>query len=363
MTMEKLQFTFAVLAASDGKTNITCITSIETPDGQLFEIPDDFKPVNKHTAIISTDYFIKIKNSLKKRHQTRKIWIPLTQDLRKVYLDEGGNIQFGDQYLDEITDKTKPSVNNTSVSTENKNMGKIAEKFLIEKFSGKTSNVNQWIDEFENECTRFEILKDAEKIETLKHLLEKQCLNWYTSMLIKWTVNAEWEIWKTNFCETYKNEGWSQVKYAFTFKFQGGSLLEYATKKERLLLEINKKIDTQTLINLIVMGLPDYIMYKMERESITSTATLFKEIGKHEQTINKYNYNRFNRNTFVSKLKVDRIKPCNICEKLNKGSRFHSEEKCWYKQTNDYENKRNYSKNVNNTVLDVEWGDKEPKNE
>lgn len=220
--MEKLRFTFAVLAASDAKTNVVCITSIETPDARVFDIPDELKPASKHTSIIATDVFTKVKNSLKKRHQTRKLWIPLTSELRKIYLDEGENIQFGDQYLDEITHEAKLPNNNISVDTGNKNLGKISERFLLEKFSGKTMNVNQWISEFENECTRYEILKEAEKIEILKHLLEKQCLDWYTSMLIKYTVNAEWVIWKTNFCETYGNKGWSQVKYAFTFKYQGG---------------------------------------------------------------------------------------------------------------------------------------------
>lgn len=140
--MEKLRFTFAVLAASDGKTNVICITSIETPDGQVFEIPDDLKPASKHTAITSTDVYTRIKNSLKKRHQTRKLWIPITQDLRKIYLDEGENLQFGDQYLDQITHETKLSDSSTSKGTENKNLGKIAERFLLEKFSGKTSNVD-----------------------------------------------------------------------------------------------------------------------------------------------------------------------------------------------------------------------------
>lgn len=361
--MDKLQFTFEVLAAADGKTNVICITSIETPDGHLFEIPEDLKPAGKHTAITATDYYTKIKNSLKKRYQKRKIWIPLTQDLKKTYLDEGENIQFSDQYLDEIKIDTKLSPHNASVCAENKNLGKIAERFLIEKFSGKTLNVNQWINEFENECTRFEIFKDEEKIETLKYLLEKQCLDWYTSMLIKCTINTRWEIWKSNFCETYGSKGWSHVKYAFNFKFQGGSLIEYATKKERLLLEINNKIDIQTLINLIIMGLPEYIMYKIDMETITSVATLFKEIGKHEQAVNKNNYGKFKKNTFDNKFKVDRMSPCKICEKLNKGNRFHLEEKCWFKKPSDDYDKKNFRRNVNNTVLDVELSDNESKNE
>lgn len=89
----------AVLAASDGKTNVICITTIETPDGRIFDVPDKLKPASKHTGIPTTEVFTKIKNSLKKIHQTRKLWIPLTQELRKIYLDEGENIQFGGQYL------------------------------------------------------------------------------------------------------------------------------------------------------------------------------------------------------------------------------------------------------------------------
>lgn len=362
--MEKLRFTFTVLGATDGKTNVICVTSIETPDARVFDIPNELKPASLHTSITTTDVYPKIKKSLTRRHQTRKLWIPLTPELRKIYLDEGENLQFGDQYLDEIINETKLPDNNTSMDTGNKNLGKIAERFLIDKFSGKTTNVNQWIYEFENECIRYEILKDAEKIEILKYVLERQCLDWYTSMLIKYTVNAEWGVWKSNFCETYGNRGWSQIRYAFTFKFQGGSLLEYAIKKERLLLEVNKKIDTQTLINLIVMGLPYYIICKLDKETITSTANLFNEIGKYEQAINKNSYNNtFKRSTTDSRVKVEKFKPCKICEELNKGSRFHSEEKCWFKQTNDYENKRNYKKNVNNSVLDVELSDIESKNE
>lgn len=190
--MDKLRFKFVVLGSADGKSNVICITSIETPDGRVFEIPDDLKPANKHTAITSTEVFTKIKNSLKKRHQSRTIWIPLNTELEKMYLDESENLQFGDQYLDEITGKeTLPHNSSTSNNMpERRNIGKIAERFLIDKFSNHTSNANQWISEFESECERFEIVKDEEKIEILKNLLEKQFLDWYSSKLIQLTVNS-----------------------------------------------------------------------------------------------------------------------------------------------------------------------------
>ncbi|XP_072935020.1 uncharacterized protein [Epargyreus clarus] len=339
--MENLLFTFTLMAAADGKSNMIGITSIGTPDGRIYEVPNDLKPASKHTALLSTDVYAKIKNSLKKRHQTRALWIPLSKELAKVYLHAGENVQFSDQYLDEITEGTMIPHNNTRTNVLEKiNISKTAERFLLEKFSSKTSNANQWITEFERECGRYEITQNEEKIEILKHLLEKQCLDWYGSMLIKLTVNSEWSLWKDNFCVTYGNKGWSQIKYAFTFRFQNGSLLEYATKKEKLLLEVNKHIDTQTLINLIVIGLPSYIMEKINKESVKSTATLYNEIGKHEYVVYKKNFYTPKQNSFDSKGKVDKKKPCKICENLNKGVRLHPEEKCWFKQTDNYQKKK-----------------------
>lgn len=361
--MDKLRFTFAVLPASDIKTNIICITSIETPEGCIYEVPDELKNANKHTAITSSATYAKIKNSLKKRNQTRKIWIPLTDELQKIYLDAGENVQFGDQYLEEISGETRTTNNsNNKTEPEHKNLVKTAEKFLLEKFSGRTANVNQWISEFEAECERFEIIQDTRKIEILKHLLEKQCIDWYTGMIIKFTVKSEWSLWKENFCATYGNKGWSSVKYAYTFRYQTGSLLEYATKKERLLLEVNKDIDSQTLINLIVMGLPDYVMDKIDKTLVTSTANLCNEIGKQEYAVNKKNFTKSKKNMFDNKYKLEKTS-CKICEKLNKGVRYHPEEKCWFRQSDDYENKKKHNKNINNTVLDVELNDENQKNE
>lgn len=357
--MEKLKFKFVIVGSSDGKTNVLCISSIGTSDGRVFEVPDELKPVSKHTAISASDVFTKIKNSLKKRHQSRTVWIPLSPELRKIYLDEGENLQFGDQYLNEITERETflPHHHDTP---EKKNIVKISEKFLIEKFSNKNSAADQWISDFENECDRFEIVEDDEKIGILKHLLEKQCLDWYASMIMKFTVNSQWAVWKDNFCETYGNKGWSQVKYAFTFKYQAGSLLEYATKKERLLLEINKKIDIQTLINLIAIGLPDSVTEKIDKNTINSTSSLYNEIGKYEHMLNKKQFIKQKRNIYENKDKPDKI-PCKTCENLNKGIRFHPEEKCWFKQTEA--DKRNKNMNVNNSVIEVELNTSSSKNE
>ncbi len=195
-------------------------------------------------------------------------------------------MHYGDHYFKESTVIKEPVVNESlrEVMTTKKeeNLKKISEKFVLDKFSNKISNANQWLEEFEGECERFDIEKNEKKIETLKYLLEKPILDWYSSMVIKFSINSDWNIWKSNFRETYGNKGWSNVKYAFGFRYQAGSLIDYATKKERLLLEVNKFIDTLTLINLIVLGLPEEIMNKINREPLKETTQLFTELSKHE---------------------------------------------------------------------------------
>jgi len=367
--MEKLRFDFTIRGTADGKSNILCLTSIGTTDGRFFGFSEEHQPVNLHTELIKTQAFAKVKNSLKKRHQSRKIWIGLSEALTKVYLDEEENLQFGDYYLEEIIEKkttaSEPSASDETMKkileklmedrqqkSEIKNLGKMAKDFMLEKFTGKTSNAYQWINEFEKECERFEINEDRKKIEIFKFFLEKACLDWYSCMLIKLTVHSGWEEWKKNFCETFANKGWTPIRYALSFKFQTGSLLDYAIKKEKLLLEVRKSIDTGTLIDLIAFGLPNFISDRIDRETLNETADLYNEIGKLEHLVNK---NKFE----IKKNKTDNTKektPCKICKDSNKGTRYHPESACWFKE------KESKIKNVNNAVLETELNRNEQKN-
>lgn len=180
--MDKLRFDFKMRGASDGKTNILCLTSIGTPDGRLFAIPDEYQPTSFHKELITTQVFGRIKNTLKKRNQFRKIWMTLTENISKVYLDEEKNLLFENYYLEEIIEeeitKVKTSdpdetikklleknLENKQHQSEVQNLNKMAKDFMIDKFDGKNSNANQWINEFQKECERCMIEEDRKKIE------------------------------------------------------------------------------------------------------------------------------------------------------------------------------------------------------
>ncbi|GBP39189.1 hypothetical protein EVAR_26975_1 [Eumeta japonica] len=181
--MEKLRFDFAVKTSVDGKSNIVCITSIGTPDGHIFAIPVEYQPASLHPTVISTSSYIKVKKTLNKRHQTRKIWIALTDEISKTYLDEAQNLQFNDYYLEEIMENTNdckslPISSNQNLEklleklleekqskSETQNLGKISKDFMIDKFTGRNANANQWIKGFNKECERFHIDEDKRKLK------------------------------------------------------------------------------------------------------------------------------------------------------------------------------------------------------
>lgn len=364
--MDRLQFEFTMIASNDGKSNVLAITSISTEEGKCYVLPEELKPVSHHTYIVKTNTFIKVKNSIKKRHQSRKVWIKLDENLKKTYVDEEGNMQFLDQYLEEMSTKQtgdkddslqqilEQLIETTTKKESQHNLKHISEKFIIEKFTSKNPNAMQWIEIFEKECARFNITKDETKIDILRLFLDKPCLDWYSSMMIKLTINSEWSEWKDKFLETFKNRGWDIVTYALAFRYKEGLLIDYAIKKERLILDINKSIDSKTMIDLIATGLPGFILNKLNRDELNNTTDLFNEIRKYEGMMYKKNSTNIKSGTFYNKNKTNEKKPCKTCESLDKGIRYHPEESCWFKK-NKNEEKPLKTKNVsNNSIIEVD---------
>lgn len=93
--MEKLKFEFIVKALqSDNKTNVITITSIENDKNEIFIMPNEFQNIALHEKWKITATFQKVKTTLTKRGNTRKVWISLDADTLKEYKDDDGNMHF-----------------------------------------------------------------------------------------------------------------------------------------------------------------------------------------------------------------------------------------------------------------------------
>lgn len=165
--------------------------------------------------------------------------------MEKSYFDQDGNIIFNDLYLEqgnlgeEIIEPTQKKGNQL-------NLKHISERFIIEKFACKHSNAKQWLETFEKECRRFEISEDNTKIEILRLFLDKSCLDWHSATLTTLTIEAGWSGWKEKFLESFADKGWSTGMYAISYRYKEGSLMEYAMRKEKLLLDMDNDIGTKT---------------------------------------------------------------------------------------------------------------------
>ncbi|KAK0071670.1 hypothetical protein PV326_000980 [Microctonus aethiopoides] len=138
-------------------------------------------------------------------------------------------------------------------------------------------------------------------------------------------TGLKWKNWKNDFRDTFGNKGWAPIKYANAFKYQAGPLLDYALKKEKLLLQVRKSIDKKHLVT---------------------------KNPKKEKTFNESKYKN-----------IEDKKPCEICEKANKGKRYHAEDNFWFKEKRENNEKTGQHRRFqNNAKMEVEISDEDPKN-
>lgn len=209
--------------------------------------------------------------------------------------------------------------------------------------------MTQWLETFEKECERFKINEDETKIELLRLFLDGTCQDWYVSTLKKEEHGSDWIKWTQSLKDTFSKKGWSSRTYAHYFRYKEGSLVQYALKKERLLLEVNKNMDMDTIIDRIGFGLPEFIREKINRDKIKETQDIINELQKLEGIGEKKKTIRTEGKP-EHKIKNEEKKPCKTCEKMGKGMRYHPVEKCWFKT----ENKEKPKTIGSNTIIEVE---------
>lgn len=63
-----------------------------------------------------------------------------------------------------------------------------------------------------------------------------------------------------------------------------------------------------------------------------------------------------------TKEKNFKLQSCRICEKVKKGTRYHSESVCWFKNKDDGRSKKDSIRSVNNSELEMSLNEIDPKN-
>ena len=290
-------------ASTDGNS-VLCLESIRRPtDTVTYEIPIELQIQEHHTEIFDLMPVRRAVRNIKRNGQYRHLTLTLSLELFEKYTDQEGNFVFQEFYLEETEICRKPSRARSDSEAESGDEGtadalkelvkslkditdfakspdappgrtvfdlsKAEKDFNIQPFTGK-EKASDWLETFENECARFKIPIDEQKIKCLKVFMKGSAEQWYRSTQMK-LPDDTWSLWSESFRTVFGDKGWSKMRYAFSYKYIAGSFVDYALKKECLILEIEKEMTTTTRINLIVHGLPIDIQDKLDKEEISTT--------------------------------------------------------------------------------------------
>ena len=130
------------------------------------------------------------------------------------------------------------------------------------------------------------------------------------------------------------------MEYAFGFKYLAGSYSDYAIKKLRLLLDVERNMTVETKINLIVFGLASELRGRIDKKDITDIDSLMNELTLFGSATKQQTLSWKNRSDGYAKKtetpkdhpippRSSNVKrPCAVCEALNFPNRFHPSDRC-----------------------------------
>ncbi|XP_011689342.1 PREDICTED: uncharacterized protein LOC105450919 [Wasmannia auropunctata] len=331
--MTKAIFHFC-LEGRDAKTSTIKVKTIQLETEEtLYKFPEELQLKEHHQELFATNIVKNAAKSLKSRGQFRRIKISLKGGLEGKYLDDEGNVCYGELYLDEVQTDNYPNPPSTSAPLQQKSIHSKAKDMVLTKFTGKNQDAKTFVKLFKQESERVQI--EEEKFpETFKLFVEGPALDWYLAVLKTEGLIYPWELWETSFLKTFSERSWSEINYAYTFKHMNGPLLDYALKKRNLLLDADTDLTESSQINFIVLGLPAQVRSRITKKEIDSIDKLMSTIRQLEhlnigKEKNQSAINMKNKNVNDGLVK----KPCPHCIERGFPNRYHPEQNCRLKNS------------------------------
>lgn len=372
--MSGIKFQVYLIAEGQGKDTFVLIKRIRSYGSETwFSFPEEFQRLLNHEELVKLPSIKSALNVLKARNQYRNVNVTLPEAVQQLYMDEDENFIFKNHLLAETKFVSIPSQPSSDAKMDElvtclskpreESVKDIIKHFLIDQFSPKNRNVEAWCTLFEKESLRFKLV-GQKQIEVLKSCLDPCMNDWFAVNQRRLPNEASWKDWKAKLISTFGDNSWRPIRYAYNFKFLNGSLIDYAVKKEKMLLELDRNLSDVIILDLIVVGLPLHIQNTLNRHSVTSIEKLHDKLKKYDgedkfsENSNKNKFSQKNSSNFncsfsnnssknfeesqnknksknagfinlVDKKKSTSIrKPCSICATRGYSDRFHPESSC-----------------------------------
>lgn len=319
MSKAKVVFLISKEADLDPKSSIIKLKSIKyESSNEVFIFDEDDQPKTYHKKLFETPCMISATKALDRRGKTRTVRMTLEGDLYELYIDKEKNFIFNEMILEEqgtsppppILSQSNPPPQNLSISLES-----ISRNIVLDKFENKNQNASLWLKMFTNECQRIHVPIDR-YFEVLRLFLTGTPLHWYEALYKSSITN--WDTYVESFTNTFGQSSWSDLSFAYSFRWISGPYLDYALKKRALLLEVDNSLSVQSQINLIVVGLPRFLFDKIDRNEIESIDQLMSKLRQ-------FNFqNRLIGNKLHNQNKQLEIKPHTYSKQtLDKNKQIH----------------------------------------
>jgi len=355
------------------------IKRISTDKKIWYLLPEEFQDLTHHKILTSKKIIRNATTVIKNINGFRNITLKIDEHIRREYFDEAQNVCFNEFPLEEeialvpVSRVIEPRNNeletrirqleqelkSNSIKKNQSRLKDIENKFILNKFEKKQYDSMSWLSRFEDECHRFQIVSDSDKVQALRFFVIGSAGDWYESNLKKIGLNTPWKCWKDSFLNVFVDKGWTIVRKAFNYKYLGGSLIDFALAKEKLCLEMEPNSTELSRVNQIVFGLPVEAQEKLDREEIITIDMLFSKLRRLEDTFNrkkkdvqtttKLNTIPNTCERFKSQKTIEpQRKPCPNCATLGFPNRYHSLNECRNRNLKDQNPRSNIVKHCTN---------------
>lgn len=376
-------FYFAYVSSPTNiKSSVHVVKSIRLDsDSETYYFPPEAQPIILHDALAKVPTVARNIAAMNKRGQFRNLTIKLSDELKKVYVDEEGNVQFRNYFLQSDEPSIIQEQHSETETDHRRSLQSVTKDMVLTKYANKNQNADVWLKTFNRECDRLNII-ETRRAEAMRLFLEKTPLDWFTS---QWITNSDdtWQNWSANFLEAFGDKGWDSIWFSINFRWLSGtSFSEYVIKKNCLLVESLPDMSEKNRVALIAVGLPREVREKIDKNFVTTQGRLLSEVTKWESVSGSNGRGRKNvgqteegekdkKNNKSKKSKNPDYKPCILCEKKGFKDRYHHINECWnnpngqnygYKERFGNKNSDKPIKVANNTELEGLFNELNQKN-
>lgn len=335
----------------------------EEKEDVFYKIPAHLQLKSKHTELFTYIEVSRTEEACPNDENYRHVWVEMSEQHARLYRDKSGNAVFKDQSLEADDNQTEKIQKKNSAAKESTealsqqlilkmmrtlearldesnaaSKADVAKKFGLSKFDG-ADEASSWLEKFEAECERLAVDGDAKRIEMLGKMMkpESKAQDWYENCKKALPRSSLWTSWTFAFKNVFVPKNWVPVREAHSFKYTGDPLLDYSLAKEKRMLNADPTASQKSVINAIVIGLPEIIQDQLIRKDIVSVIDLQSKLASLSVPDEHKKRDGLKGGRNGKHKQRSESNPCSYCKKKLGVNRYHRLEDCWTKQKDERE--------------------------